>query len=155
MEIVPIITYLLLFAVALLLFVLAISILFSNSHHRIDRGGQNLIQTNTNTLSSQEKLYNSIEVVPSFSNERLPAGSRNSQIFYMNKGREENMKSFSTQVKYQEQYRNTTDSRTGKTRTQGTPRFTIINDKYSTKQYSSYNSSESNYKYLRTADRYS
>lgn len=147
MEIVPIITYLLLFAVALLLVVLVVSMLFSKSHTKYDSGGHNLISANMKPTS--RKHTESIDYLNSFSKERLPVNSRNSQIFYMNKGREENAKSFSTQIKYHNQLRNTKVADMGRTRSNGKPRFTIVNDSYGIEEYSSlYKKEETKYFYM-------
>ena len=151
MEIVPVITYLLLFAVTLLLFVLAISFLFSKSHSKNDRGGLDLIPQNIKPANYAQKTFENINFVSSHTSEKIPAISRNSQIFYMNKGREKNMNSFSTQINYQQQYRNTHASSSGSTGSQGKPRFTIINNTYGTEKYSSfYNTEEPRYKYMHT-----
>jgi len=151
MEIVPVITYLLLFAVIMLLLVLVFSLLFSKFHSKNDRGGFDLIRQNIKPGNSKKKIFDNINFVSSHNNESSPAISRNSQMFYLNKGREENMNLFTTQINYQQQYRNTHASSSKSTRLQGKPRFTIVNDTYGNEKHSPfYNTEESNYKYMRT-----
>jgi len=147
MEIIPLITYLLLFAVALLLVVIAITMLFSKSSTKHDESGQDLIPANMKIVSQNRNHTESIDYVSSQNNKKLPVSSRNSQIFYMNKEREGNAKSFSTQIKYRKQNRNT--EAMGRTRLEGKPRFTIINDSYGIEEYSSlYKKEETKYFYM-------
>jgi len=149
MEIVPFITYLLLFAVALLLVVIAVTMLFPKPSANHDESGQDLISANMEIVSNNRSHTDSIDYVSSQNNKNLPVSSRNSQVFYMNKEREENEKTFSTQIKYRKQYRNTNAAAMGHTHLEGKPRFTIINDSYGKEEYPSlYKKEETKYFYM-------
>ncbi len=141
MELVPIITYFLLITVVLLLVVLAVSYLFSKSSKEIVNNSNDLKNSNMQIIKSKNKLNSNIELVPSSVHAVHKPNSRNSQIFYINKGRENNLKSFSTQVDYQKRFRNTTELGLSETRFQNKPRYSIVNETYGVAQNYSYNNS--------------